>query len=62
MGIMFRLMMFNDTFNNLSAISWLSVFLVEEIGVTGENHQVIKKLYHIILHQVHGVLGRKPPA
>jgi len=28
-------MMFNTTFNNISAISWRSVLLVEE---TGENH------------------------
>ena len=25
------------TFNNISAISWLSVLLVKEIGVPGEN-------------------------
>ena len=29
---------FNDTFNNTSAISWRSVFLVEETGVLVENH------------------------
>jgi len=29
---------FNDTFNNISAISWLSVLLLEETGVPGENH------------------------
>ena len=28
-------MVFNDTFNNISAISWWSVLLVEEIGVSG---------------------------
>jgi hypothetical protein len=31
-------MMFNTTFNNISAISWRSVLLVEESGVAGENH------------------------
>ena len=31
-------MVFNVTFNNLSAISWWSVSLVEEIRVPGENH------------------------
>ena len=36
--IRFRFMVFNTTFNNISAISWLSVLLVEEIGVPGENH------------------------
>jgi hypothetical protein len=29
------------TFNNISAISWRSVLLVEEIGVLGENHRPI---------------------
>jgi hypothetical protein len=31
-------MVFNTTFNNISAISWRSVFLVEETRVSGENH------------------------
>jgi len=31
-------MVFNATFNNISAISWLSVLLVEETGVPGESH------------------------
>ena len=30
-------MMFNATFNNISAISWRSALLVED---TGENHQL----------------------
>ena len=33
-----RIMVFNATFNNISVISWWSVFIVEETGVTGENH------------------------
>jgi hypothetical protein len=33
-----RLMVFNATFNNTSAISWRSVLMVEENGVPGENH------------------------
>ena len=32
-------MVFNATFNNISIISWLSVLLVEEIKIPGENHQ-----------------------
>jgi hypothetical protein len=32
-------MMFNDTFNNISAISWQSVLLVEKTGVPGDNHR-----------------------
>jgi hypothetical protein len=31
-------MLFNATFNNISAILWWSVLLVEETGVPGENH------------------------
>ena len=30
-------MVFNATFNNISAISWWSVLLVAETGGTGEN-------------------------
>ena len=33
-----RVMMYNITFNNISAISWWSVLLVEETGVPRENH------------------------
>ena len=29
-------MVFNDTFNNISVISWSSVLLLEETGVPGE--------------------------
>ena len=32
-------MVFSATFNNVSAISWWSVSLVEETGVPGENHR-----------------------
>ena len=31
--------MFNATFNNIPVILWQSVLLVEETGVSGENHQ-----------------------
>ena len=47
-------MVFNATFNIISAISWQSVLLVEEKGVPGENHrpvvEVTDKLYHIMLY------------
>jgi len=32
-------MAFNDTFNNISVISWWSVLLVEETGGPGEIHR-----------------------
>jgi len=34
-------MVFNVTFNNISAISWWSVLLVEETGGPGENHPTV---------------------
>ena len=34
-----NVMVFNATFNNISAISLLSVLLVEETGGPGENHR-----------------------
>jgi hypothetical protein len=35
----FMVMVFDATINNISAISWQSVLLVEEIGVPGEHHR-----------------------
>jgi len=49
-------MVFNATLNNISVISWRSVLLVEETGVSTENHrhpQVTDKLYLIMLYRVH---------
>jgi len=36
-------MVFNATFNNISAILWRSVLLVEETGVPGENHRPVER-------------------
>ena len=33
------------TFNNISVTSWQSVLLVEESGVSGENHQPAASLH-----------------
>ena len=45
-------MVFNATFNNISAISWLSVLLVEETGVPGENHQPVASHRQTVSHNV----------
>jgi hypothetical protein len=37
----FGFMVFNATFNNISAISWRFIGLVEETGVPGENHRPV---------------------
>ena len=41
MGAMVTVVVFNATFNNILAISWRSVLLVEETGVPGENHRPV---------------------
>jgi hypothetical protein len=37
--LIFDFWCFNATFNNISAISWRPVSVVEEAGVPGENHR-----------------------
>ena len=46
----------NITFNNISAISWRSVLLVAETGVSRETAalpQITDKRYHTICYRVH---------
>ena len=46
------LMLFNDTFNNISVILWRSVLLVEETRVNGENHQPLASHWQTLSHNV----------
>ena len=45
-------MVLNTTFNNISAISWRSVFLVEEKGGLGENHWPVASHWQTLSHNV----------
>ena len=45
-------MVFNATFNNSSATSWLSVVFVEEIGVSGENYRPDTSHWQTLSHTV----------
>jgi hypothetical protein len=38
-GLDFVLWCFNDTFSNISAISWRPVLVEKEAGVPGESHR-----------------------
>jgi hypothetical protein len=52
--VWFGFMVLNVTFNNISvisAMSWLSVLLVVETAVPGENYRPVA--YHIMLYRVH---------
>jgi hypothetical protein len=46
------LVVFNATFNNISAISWRSGLLVEEIGGLGENHRPSASHWQTLSHNV----------
>jgi hypothetical protein len=45
-------MVFNATINNISFISWLSVLLVEDTGVPGENHRPSASHWQTVSHNV----------
>ena len=45
-------MVFNTIFNNISAISWRSVLLVEETGGSGENHRPVASHWQTLSHNV----------
>jgi len=42
----------DDTFNNISAISWRSVLLVEETGLPRENHRPVASHWQTLSHSV----------
>jgi len=46
------IIVFNTTFNNVSAISWWSLLLVEENTVPWENHRPAASHWQTLLHNV----------
>jgi hypothetical protein len=48
----FVFMVFNATFNNIKAILWRSVLLVEETRVPRENHRPVASHWQTLLHNV----------
>ena len=48
----FRVTVFNATFNNISAITWWSVLLVEETGVPRKNHRPVESHWQTWSHNV----------
>ena len=50
-----RLRAINDTLNNISVISWRSVLLVEETGVSGENHRPVASHWQTVSHNFYRV-------
>ena len=51
-GIWVRVMVFNATFSNISAISWWSVLLGEETGVSREDHRPVSSHLQTLSHDV----------
>ena len=47
-----RIVVLNATFNNISVISWLSVLLVEETRVLGENHRPAASHQQTLSHNI----------
>ena len=46
----FRVIVLNDTFNNISDISWRLVLLVEETGVPRKNHRPVASHWQTLSH------------
>jgi hypothetical protein len=45
-------MVFNNTFNNISVISWQSVLLAKKTGAPGENHRPVASHWQTLSHNV----------
>ena len=45
-------MVLHATFNNITVISWRSVLLEEETGVSGEKHRLVASHLQTLIHNV----------
>ena len=52
LNIKVRFMVVNTTFNNISCMLWWSVLLVEQTGVTEENHRPVTSHWQTLSHNV----------
>jgi hypothetical protein len=50
--VSFMFLVLNATFNNISAILWQSVLLVEETGVPRENHWPVASHWQPLSHNL----------
>ena len=57
-SVNFSVMVLNATFNNISFISWMSVILVEKIGVPGETHRPVASHCQTLSHNVVSITPR----
>jgi hypothetical protein len=57
-GWLVGLMVLNATITNISVISWRSVLLVEETGVTEENHRPVASHWQTLSHNVVSITPR----
>ena len=47
-----RIILFNATFNNISAVYWRSVLLVEKTRIHRENHRPVASHWQTLSHNV----------
>ena len=52
MKVRVRVMVSNVTFNNISIIPWWQALLVDETGVSGENHRPVESHWQTLSHNV----------
>ena len=57
-SVNFNVMVLNAIFNNISLISWMSVILVEKIGVPGETHRPVASHCQTLSHNVVSIKPR----